>query len=57
MVRVFPNRESCLRLETALCVEQSEDWVTGRRYLDMEELDEQHREEREEAEGVVLMGR
>ena len=40
VVRIFPNREACLRLVTALCAEQSEEWVTGRRYLDMEELRE-----------------
>lgn len=57
VVRIFPNRESCLRLVTALCVEQSEEWVTGRRYLDMGELEEQRREEREEAEEVMLMER
>jgi len=61
VVRIFPNREACLRLVTALCVEQSEEWVTGRRYLDMEELDEQRCEEREEAEEEeeeeVIMGR
>ncbi len=59
VVRIFPNRESCLRLVTALAVEQSEEWVTtGRRYLDMRELDEQRRQEGErEAEGAVLMGR
>ena len=33
VVRIFPNREACLRLVTALCVEQSEEWVTGRRCL------------------------
>jgi transposase-like protein len=38
-VRIFPNREACLRL-VALAVEQSEEWVTGRRYLDMRELKE-----------------
>jgi putative transposase len=38
VVRIFPNREACLRLVTALVVEQSEEWVTGRRYLNMEEL-------------------
>jgi putative transposase len=38
VVRIFPNREACLRLVTAIAVEQSEEWVTGRRYLDMEEL-------------------
>ena len=31
VVRIFPNRESCLRLVTALVIEQSEEWVTGRR--------------------------
>ena len=38
MVRIFPNRAACLRLATALCAEQSEDWVTGHRYLDIGEL-------------------
>ena len=47
VVRIFPNRESCLRLVSALAVEQSEEWVTGRRYLDMRELEEQRREERQ----------
>ncbi len=56
VVRIFPNRESCLRLVTALCVEQSEEWVTGRRYLDMRDLEEQRHEERE-AKGVMLMER
>ena len=43
VVRIFPNRESCLPLVTALAIEQSEEWITGRRYLDMEELNEQRR--------------
>jgi putative transposase len=47
VVRIFPNRQACLRLVSALCVEHSEDWETGRRYLDMGELEEQRREERE----------
>ena len=57
VVRIFPNREACLRLVTALAVEQSEEWVTGRRYLDMSELAEQRHEEREAEEGVMLMER
>jgi putative transposase len=56
VVRIFPNRESCLRLVTALAVEASEEWVTGRRYLDMRELKE-HRSEEREAEEVVLVER
>jgi transposase-like protein len=35
VVRIFPNRASLLRLVTALAMEQSEEWVSGRRYLDM----------------------
>jgi len=38
VVRIFPNSEACLRLVTALCVEQSEEWVSGRRYLEMTDL-------------------
>jgi putative transposase len=56
VVRIFPNRESCLRLVTALAVEQSEEWVTGRRYLDMEELRE-HRRQEPENEEVAFMER
>jgi putative transposase len=57
VVRIFPNRDSCVRLVTALAVEQSEEWVTGRRYLDMEELRE-HRcleEFVEQSEEVMIM--
>ena len=56
VVRIFPNPEACLRLVTALAVEQSEEWVTGRRYLDMQELEEHRREERGVKE-VALMER
>ncbi|MBA2784276.1 MAG: IS256 family transposase [Rubrobacteraceae bacterium] len=55
VVRIFPNRESCLRLVTALAVEQSEEWLTGRRYLDMEELRENRHFEERETNGVMLM--
>jgi transposase-like protein len=58
VVRIFPNREaSCLRLVVALAVEQSEEWLTGRRYLDMEELREHRRSEDCEAEEVMLVER
>jgi putative transposase len=46
VVRTFPNREACLRLVTALAVETSEEWLTGRRYLDIEELKQERSEER-----------
>jgi transposase-like protein len=54
VVRIFPNREACLRLVTALAVEQSEEWLTGRRYLDMEEL-KQGRWQEERAGGEVVL--
>ena len=42
-------------LVTALAVEQSEEWVTGRHYLNVRELEEHRREDEREAEGVALM--
>jgi putative transposase len=54
VVRIFPNRQACLRLVSALAVEQSEEWITGRRYLDMSELEEQRPVEHE-SEEVTLM--
>ncbi len=56
VVRIFPNPEACLRLVTALAIEQSEEWVTGRRYLDMGELEGYRLQERE-AEEVAIMER
>jgi transposase-like protein len=56
VVRIFPNREACLRLVSALAVEQSEEWLTGRRYLDMGDLAER-RPGKRGSEGVILMDR
>ncbi|NIP69917.1 MAG: IS256 family transposase [Planctomycetales bacterium] len=36
VVRIFPNEASCLRLVSALLMEISEEWETGRRYLTFE---------------------
>jgi transposase-like protein len=38
VVRIFPNAAACLRLVTALCAEQSDEWLSGRRYLEMNDL-------------------
>jgi putative transposase len=58
VVRIFPNREACLRLVSAMAVEQSEEWLTGRRYLDMEELKERRGwEEGKKTVGVMLTER
>jgi putative transposase len=40
VVRIFPNPKSCLRLFTALLKEWHEDWAYGRKYLNMDLLDE-----------------
>jgi putative transposase len=48
VVRIFPNSASCLRLVRALAVEIDEDWVEATRYLDMEVLREQLRDQRRE---------
>ncbi|CAM3891442.1 IS256 family transposase [Marinicrinis lubricantis] len=37
VIRIFPNRESALRLIGALLMEQDEKWASGRKYLDMTE--------------------
>jgi len=44
VVRIFPNRESCLRLVRALAVETHENWLEGTRYLNMQHLTEHKKE-------------
>jgi transposase-like protein len=36
VIRIFPNEISCLRVLGTLCMEQSEEWETGKIYLNME---------------------
>jgi putative transposase len=48
VVRIFPNAASCLRLVRALAAEIDEDWVEAMRYLNMEFLREQLKEQRRE---------
>lgn len=45
VVRIFPNTESCLRLVRALCVEVHETWLEANRYLNMDFLAEQKKEQ------------
>jgi len=35
VIRIFPYRQSTLRLLEALLMEQDEQWSTGKRYFDM----------------------
>ena len=34
----FPNQAACQRLIGALCMEWSDEWITGRRYLNRTDL-------------------
>lgn len=43
VIRIFPNRNSALRLIGALCMEQAEEWITGRQYLDMTLLENENK--------------
>lgn len=38
VIRLFPNQDACLRLVSAVLMELSEDWETGRLYLNMSDL-------------------
>jgi len=44
VIRIFPSRESGIRLIGALLMEQDEKWVSGRKYLDMTEYFEWQKE-------------
>ncbi len=52
VIRIFPNRASCLRLVSALAMEQSEEWLAGKMYLDMT-LTNTQRQETEETEALA----
>ena len=38
VARLFPNSASCLRLVTAVVAEIHEEWVSGRKYMEMNEI-------------------
>lgn len=40
VIRIFPNRESVLRLLGALLMEQDEKWASSRKYFEMDEFNE-----------------
>jgi len=51
VVRIFPNEGSCLRLVTALAIEQSEEWQ-DRHYLDMDRAEVEAAKEKEDKEAA-----
>ena len=38
VIHLFPNAASCLRLVSAILMELSEDWETGRIYLNLDSV-------------------
>ena len=51
VIRIFPGDASCLRLVTALAMEQSEEWQ-DRRYLDMDRAPTEAEKEKKEKEAA-----
>jgi transposase-like protein len=49
VVRIFPNRDACLRLVRALAVETHENWLEANRYLNMDDLREMKKMQLREA--------
>ena len=45
VVRIFPNAASCLRLVRALCAETHEAWIEDKRYINMDLLREERKEQ------------
>jgi len=55
VVRIFPDRASALRLIGAVCMEQSDEWETGRRYIDVGLLEDRGLQQPEPA--LVVAGK
>lgn len=56
VIRIFPNRESALRLLGALLMEQDEKWSTSRKYFDMAEFLEWRKTRKKGDSKVVRIG-
>jgi transposase-like protein len=53
VIRIFPNRESALRLLGAVLMERHEQWATGHRYCDMAPYWQWRREHHEQPAGAT----
>src|SRR5258705_4245399 len=49
VIRIFPNRESAIRLLGAVLMERHEQWMTGHRYFDMATYWQWRREQEQRA--------
>ena len=54
VIRIFPNAQSCLRIVATLCMEYSEEWATGKRYLNMEETVSEEQTENQTITETIL---
>ena len=54
VIRIFPSRESGIRLIGALLMEQDEKWASGRKYLDMTEYFEWQKEISKKSKDKVI---
>ena len=45
VVRIFPNVASCVRLTRALCAETHEAWLEDNRYINIDLLREERKEQ------------
>jgi transposase-like protein len=46
VVGAFPSQDSAIRLIVSVMMDINEEWITGKRYLDMSEFEEQRLESR-----------
>jgi len=56
VIRIFPNRESVIRLVGTLFMEFDEKWASGRKYLDMTEYLALSKEHFKKSQKVVRIG-
>ena len=56
VIRIFPNRESLVRLIGALLIEFDEKWASGRRYLDMAEFESWSNDRPKDIKKVTRIG-
>ena len=54
IIRIFPSKESGIRLIGALLMEQDEKWGSGRKYLDMTEYVEWQKEISKQVKDKVI---
>ncbi|MGB4637385.1 MAG: transposase, partial [Limnochordia bacterium] len=47
VIRIFPNRESAIRLIGALLMEIDDKWISGKKYLDMSEYLQSQEEQKQ----------